>query len=79
MPLLILAAMVGTVLMLLGGYGLTKQGRRARELWKAFGEYVEHNGELGDVGPQGVTIWGPYLVYGAVLGKAPHAAKPLTP
>ena len=79
MPLVILAAMVGTVLMLLGGYGLTKQGRRARELWKAFGEYVEHNGELGDVGPQGVTIWGPYLVYGAVLGKAPHAAKPLTP
>jgi hypothetical protein len=40
---------------------------------------VEHNGELRDVGPQGVTIWGPYLVYGAVLGKAPRSAKPLTP
>jgi uncharacterized membrane protein len=63
----------------IAGYGLTKQGRRARALWKAFGEYIEHHAEFRDVGPAGVAIWGPYLVYGAVIGEARHAAKALTP
>lgn len=29
--------------------------------------------------PAGVVVWGPNLVYGAVLGVAEHAARPLTP
>lgn len=78
-PLVIGATVIGTVFTLIAGYGLNQRGRRARALWKAFGEYVEHNAEFKDVGPQGVAIWGPYLVYGAVLGEAKTAARPLTP
>jgi hypothetical protein len=79
MPIVIVSSVIATVIGLLAGYGLTKKGRRARALWKAFGEYVEQNPSLRDVGPQGVSIWGPYLVYGAVLGEAKRAARPLTP
>jgi hypothetical protein len=79
MPIVIATILIGGVLTSVAGYGLTKKGRRARALWRAFGEYVENNAEFKDVGPAGVVMWGPYLIYGAVLGEAKTAARPLTP
>ncbi len=61
------------------GWGLTEKGRRHRALWRSFGRYIHDHGELESVGPAGVTIWGPYIVYGVVLGEADDAARVLTP
>jgi hypothetical protein len=71
---------VGYVISFVSGYTLTNKGWRQRALWRSFARYIDHQGKLDrDVGPAGVVIWGPYLVYGAVLGAAHGAAKPLTP
>lgn len=62
------------------GYTLTDKGWRHRALWRSFARYIDHQGKLDkDVGPAGVVVWGPYLVYGAALGEAHDASKPLTP
>jgi hypothetical protein len=71
----------GILLMLpfVGGYVLTSKGHRAKAEWQAFGRYIREQGDLGDVDPAGVLIWGPYLAYGAALGLAPTATHALTP
>lgn len=61
------------------GYRLTDEGRRRKAAWLAFGRFLRAQGSLRDVGPAGVVVWGPNLVYGAVLGQAERAARPLTP
>jgi Predicted membrane protein (DUF2207) len=71
---------IGYVISFVSGYTLTNKGWRQRALWRGFARYIAHQGKLDkDVGPAGVVVWGPYLVYGAVLGEAHGAAKPLTP
>ncbi|MEY2457201.1 MAG: hypothetical protein QOK06_2295 [Acidimicrobiaceae bacterium] len=71
----------GILLMLpfVGGYVLTSKGHRAKAQWQAFGRYIREQGDLGDVDPAGVLIWGAYLAYGAALGLAPTATHALTP
>ena len=71
----------GVLLMLpfVGGYVLTSKGHRAKAEWQAFGRYTHEQGDLGDVDPAGVVVWGPYLAYGAALGLAPTATRSLTP
>jgi ABC-type multidrug transport system fused ATPase/permease subunit len=61
------------------GYRLSDEGRRLRATWLAFARYLRNQGSLRDVGPAGVVMWGPNLVYGAVLGQAEKAARPLSP
>jgi hypothetical protein len=71
---------VGYVISFITGYTLTKQGWRNRALWHAFARYIDKQGRFDkDVGPAGVVMWGPYLVYGSVLGEARAAARPLRP
>jgi hypothetical protein len=74
------AQIVGYVISFFVGWTLTDQGWRERALWHAFARYIRHQGHLDkDVGPAGIVMWGPYLAYGAVLGEAHAAARPLTP
>ncbi len=61
------------------GYRLTDAGKRLQAAWRAFGRHLHRHGSFRDVGPAGVALWGPNLVYGAVLGVAERAADPLTP
>jgi len=61
------------------GYRLTDAGKRLQAAWLAFGRYLHRHGSFQEAGPAGVVVWGPNLVYGAVLGVAEHAADPLTP
>ncbi len=61
------------------GYRLTDAGKRLQAAWRAFGRHLHRHGSFRDVGPAGVAMWGPNLVYGAVLGVAERAADPLTP
>jgi hypothetical protein len=61
------------------GFRLTDAGRRMLAAWRAHGRYLHRHHTLVDAGPAGVTIWGPNLAYGAVLGVAEKAARPLTP
>jgi hypothetical protein len=71
---------LGFVISFFSGWTLTNQGWRDRALWHAFARYMKDQGRLDqDVGPEGVVVWGPYLVYGSVLGEAHAAARPLTP
>lgn len=79
---------VGTILFVNGfphllarasGYRLTNAGIRRRAEWVAFARYLHAQRSFRDVGPSGVKVWGPNLVYGAVLGEADKAARPLTP
>lgn len=71
---------LGFVISFVSGWTLTDQGWRDRALWHAFARYMKDQGHLDkDVGPEGVVVWGPYLVYGSVLGEAHAAARPLTP
>lgn len=77
--MVIVAQIIGTAISLFGGWTLTPQGQRSRALWGAFKRYVHNHGELTDVGPSGIVMWGPYLAYGVVLGEAKDAARPLTP
>jgi hypothetical protein len=72
--------MIAWAVSFVGGYTLTNKGWRQRALWRSFARYIDRQGKLDkDVGPAGVVVWGPYLVYGAALGEARGAAKPLTP
>jgi Predicted membrane protein (DUF2207) len=61
------------------GFHLSDAGMSLRARWEAFGRYLHEQGSLRDVGPAGVVVWGPNLAYGAVLGEAARAARPLTP
>jgi hypothetical protein len=71
---------VGYVISFITGYTLTNRGWRERALWRSFARYIDDHGEIKKaVGPAGHIVWGPYLVYGAVLGEATAASKPLTP
>jgi hypothetical protein len=71
---------VGYVISFVTGYTLTNKGWRERALWRSFARYIDDHGEIKKaVGPAGHIVWGPYLVYGAVLGEATAASKPLTP
>ena len=71
---------VGYVISFITGYTLTNQGWRERALWRSFARYIDEHGEINKaVGPAGIVMWGPYLAYGAVLGEATAAARPLTP
>ena len=71
----------GILLMLpfVGGYVLSSKGHRAKAEWEAFGRYTHQQGDLSDVDPAGIVIWGPYLAYGAALGLAPTATHALAP
>jgi hypothetical protein len=74
------AQIIGYTVSFISGYTLTPQGWRSRALWRSFGRYIHQHGKIDkDVGPAGVVVWGPYLAYGAVLGEAHAAARPLTP
>jgi len=71
---------VGYVISFITGYTLTSRGWRERALWRSFARYIDDHGEIDKaVGPAGIVMWGPYLAYGAVLGEATAAARPLTP
>jgi hypothetical protein len=71
---------VGYVISFITGYTLTNRGWRERALWRSFARYIDDHGEIKKaVGPAGIAMWGPYLAYGAVLGEATGASKPLTP
>ena len=61
------------------GYRLSRDGRRLATAWQAFGRYLHRHHSFTEAGPAGVAVWGPNLVYGAVLGVAERAARPLTP
>ena len=71
---------LGYLISFFSGWTLTDQGWRDRALWHGFARYIHDQGHLNkDVGPEGVVIWGPYLVYGSVLGETHDAARALTP
>jgi hypothetical protein len=71
---------IAWVVSFVSGWTLTDAGWRNRALWHSFARYIRHQGRIDkDVGPEGVVAWGPYLVYGSVLGEAHGAASPLTP
>ena len=61
------------------GWHLTDDGKRMRAVWRAHGRFLHRHHTLREAGPAGVAIWGPNLAYGAVLGVAERAARPLTP
>jgi len=71
---------VSYVITFITGYTLTNKGWRERALWRSFARYIDDHGEIKRaVGPAGIAMWGPYLAYGAVLGEATAASRPLTP
>lgn len=61
------------------GYKISDAAEVGAEKWRAFGRYLRAQGSFENVGPAGVAIWGPNLAYGAVLGVARKASRPLTP
>jgi hypothetical protein len=61
------------------GYRLSAAGIAERARWIAFGRYVHAHGSLRDVGPSGVAMWGPNLVYGVIVGEGDKAARMLAP
>ena len=73
------AAIVFLALPFAGGFVLTAEGLRRRAAWMSFARYIHEQGNLGDVPPTGIAIWGPYLSQGAALGEAPKAVAGLTP
>ena len=73
------AQFLAVALWFVSGRDLSASGRRQRALWRAFSRYIHDHGELAGVGPSGVAVWGPYVVYGVVLGEADDAARVLTP
>jgi len=77
--LLLIANGLPHLLVRIGGYRLSPTGAVERERWVAFGRGLRERGGLADVGPGGVAVWGPYLVYGVLVGAAPRAAAALTP
>lgn len=84
-PVVYAAIVIGTELIawavsFVSGYTLTDKGWNRRARWRSFARYIDQQGKLDkDVGPAGVVVWGPYLVYGSVLGEARGASRPLTP
>lgn len=77
--LLLLANGLPHLIVRVGGYRVTPAGGVERAKWLAFGRGLRERGGLADVGPGGVSVWGPYLVYGVLVGAAPRAAEALTP
>lgn len=77
--LIILANGLPHLLARASGYRLSDAGETLRMTWESFGRYLHSQRSFRDVGPAGVVVWGPNLAYGAVLGEAEHAARPLTP
>ncbi len=61
------------------GYRLTREGQQLAKAWQAFGRHLHRHHSFREAGPAGVAVWGPNLVYGAVLGVAERAARPITP
>ncbi|HEY8218199.1 MAG TPA: hypothetical protein VIH82_13765, partial [Acidimicrobiia bacterium] len=83
-----IAAFIGFILLANGlphlvarasGYRLSAAGLTARAQWIAFGRYIRSHNSLRDVGPAGVAMWGPNLVYGVIVGEGDKAAKALAP
>ena len=77
--LIVLANGVPHLISRASGFKLSILGLNARAQWAAYARYLHNQGSLRDVGPGGIVMWGPNLVYGAVLGEAPRAARVLTP
>jgi hypothetical protein len=61
------------------GYRLSASGVSYRAQWVAFGRYIRAHKSLRDVGPAGVAVWGPNLVYGVLVGEGDKAARALAP
>lgn len=61
------------------GYRLSASGVGYRAQWVAFGRYIRAHKSLRDVGPAGVAVWGPNLVYGVLVGEGDKAARALAP
>lgn len=78
-PVLSIALGLVFALPLGGGFEPTLAGVRSAGHWKAFGRYTADQGHWEDVGPAGVSVWGPYLAYGTVLGTCPYATGQLAP
>jgi hypothetical protein len=78
-PVLSVAFGLLTIVPIKGGFTTTHAGFMAACRWRAFARYVRDHGELADLGPAAVSVWGPYLSYSAVLGEAPQAASALAP
>lgn len=83
-----IAAFVGFVLLANGlphliakasGFRLSSAGITSRAQWIAFGRYIHAHKSLRDVGPAGVSVWGPNLVYGVLVGEGDKAARALAP
>lgn len=83
-----IAAFVGTILLANGiphllarasGYRLSPAGAVERSRWLAFGRGLRERGGLEQAGPGAIAVWGPYLVYGVLVGAGPRAARVLTP
>jgi hypothetical protein len=83
-----IAAFVGLILLANGlphlvarasGFRLSAAGVASRAQWIAFGRYLHAHESLEDVGPAGVAIWGPNLVYGVLVGAGDKAARALSP
>lgn len=62
-----------------GGFKLTDRGFDELMGWLGLGRYVRDHGELRELDPSAIAVWGPYLAYSAVLGEAPAAAAALAP
>jgi hypothetical protein len=62
-----------------GGFTLTDRGFDELMGWLGLGRYVRDHGELRELDPSAIAVWGPYLAYSAVLGEAPAAAAALAP
>ena len=77
--LLLVANGLPHLIVRIGGYRVTAAGSVERAKWLAFGRGLRDRGGLAEVGPGGVSVWGPYLVYGVLVGAAPRAADALTP
>jgi hypothetical protein len=77
--LILLANGIPHLIVRFGGYRLSVVGTIERARWLAFGRGLRDRGGLATVGPGGVSMWGPYLVYGVLFGAAPRAAAALTP
>ncbi|MCB1015413.1 MAG: DUF2207 domain-containing protein [Acidimicrobiales bacterium] len=78
-PVLSVALGLVFALPLGGGFEPTLEGVRSAGRWEAFGRYTRDQGHWDDVGPAGVSVWGPYLVYGTVLRTCPYATAQLAP
>lgn len=78
-PVISVALGLITIVPLKGGFTTTHAGFVAACRWRAFGRYVRDHGELADLNPAAVAVWGPYLAQAAVLGLAPRAAADLAP